>query len=139
MPFKYFGKINYTPYTKVSKFADELQKGNLVGSKCKNCGEKTFPPRADCLKCLSGDFEFVKVKSSGTLVTFTTINSAPTGFEDMTPYTLGLVDLDGGGRLLSWFENTKFEDIKIGMKVKVIPKIFEEIEEIKLYYALEKA
>ncbi|KYK30423.1 MAG: hypothetical protein AYK23_01030 [Candidatus Proteinoplasmatales archaeon SG8-5] len=106
MPFKYFGKINYTPYTKVSKFADELQKGKLVGSKCKNCG--------------------------------TVIHSAPTGFEDMTPYTLGLVDLDGGGRLLSWFENTKDKDIKIGMKVKVVPKIFEEIEEIKLYYALEK-
>ena len=139
MPFKYFGKINYTPYTKVSKFADELHKGKLVGSKCKKCGEKTFPPRADCLKCLSPNFEFIKAKSTGTLVTFTTIYSAPTGFEDMTPYTLGLVDLDGGGRLLSWFENTKDKDIKIGMKVKVIPKIFEEIEEIKLYYALEKA
>jgi len=138
MPFKYFGKINYTPCTKVSKFADELQKGKLVGSVCKKCGEKNFPPRADCLKCMSGDFEFYEAKLSGTLVTFTTINSAPAGFEDLVPYTLGLVDLDGGGRLLSWFENTKFEDIKIGMKVRIVPRIFEEIEDIKLYYALEK-
>ena len=138
MPFKYFGKINYTPYTKVSEFADELHKGRLVGSKCKNCGEETFPPRADCIKCLSGDFEYIDTKPTGTLVTFTTVNSAPTGFEDISPYTLGLIDLDSGGRLISWFENTKAEDIKIGMRVKVVPKIFEEVEEIKLYYALEK-
>ena len=42
-------------------------------------------------------------------------------------------------RVLSWFENTPDKDIKIGMRVKIVPKIFEEIEEIKLYYALEKA
>ena len=138
MPFSYFGKINYTPYTKVSKFADELHKGRLVGSRCRICGEENFPPRADCLKCFSDDFEFIKVKSEGTLVTFTTIHSPPAGFEDIAPYTLGLIDLDGGGRILSWFENTGPEEIKIGMRVKVVPKIFEEIEEIKLYYALEK-
>ncbi len=139
MPFSYFGKINYTPYTKVAEFADELHRGRLVGSKCNECGEKSFPPRADCANCMSGDFKLVKVKNRGKLVTFTTIHSPPDGFEDIAPYTLGLVDLDDGGRLLSWFENTEPDEIRIGMKVKVIPKIFEEIEEIKLYYALEKA
>ena len=138
MPFKYFGKVNYTPYTKVSEFADELQKGKLVGSKCKSCGEETFPPRADCIKCLSGDFEYIDAKPAGTLVTFTTVTSPPAGFEDIAPYTLGLVDLDSGGRVISWFENTEPEAIKIGMRVKVVPKIFEEIEDIKLYYSLEK-
>jgi uncharacterized OB-fold protein len=139
MPFSYFGKINFTPYTKVSKFADELQMGRLVGSQCKNCGAKNFPPRADCLDCMSDDFKFIKARNTGTLVTFTTIHSAPIGFEDLAPYTLGLVDVDGGGRVLSWFENTPEKDVKIGMKVKIVPKIFEEIEEIKLYYCLEKA
>ena len=139
MGFERFGTVSFTAQTKVDKFVDLLDEGKVAGTECKSCGKMYFPPRADCLKCLSPDFEFVKTKSSGTLVTFTTIYSAPTGFEDMTPYTLGLIDLDGGGRLLSWFENTKPKDIKIGMKVKVIPRIFEEIEEIKLYYALEKA
>lgn len=139
MPFRYFGKINFTPYTKVAKFADELQLGRLVGSVCKKCGTKSFPPRADCLNCLSGDFELKVVKPFGKLVTFTTVHSAPIGFESLVPYTLGLVDLDDGGRLLSWFENTPPEDIKIGMRVKVVPKLFEEIPEIKMYYSLEKA
>jgi len=138
MPFRYFGKINYTPYTKVAKFADELQMGRLVGSVCKKCGAKSFPPRADCLSCLSPDFELKQVKPYGKLVTFTIIQSAPMGFESLVPYTLGLVDLDDGGRLLSWFENTKPEDIKIGMRVKVVPRLFEDIPEIKMYYSLEK-
>ena len=138
MPFKYFGKVNYTPYTKVAAFADELQKGRLVGSVCRSCGERNFPPRADCLKCLGGDFELAVVKPEGTLVTFTIIHSAPAGFEDLAPYTLGLVDLDEGGRVRSWFENAKPDEVKIGMRVRVVPRTFEEIEGIKVYYALEK-
>ncbi|MEW5937813.1 MAG: Zn-ribbon domain-containing OB-fold protein [Candidatus Thermoplasmatota archaeon] len=139
MPFKYFGRVNYTPYTKVSQFADELQKGRFVGSKCRDCGEISFPPRADCQRCLGSDFEFIAVKPEGSLVTFTVVHSAPAGFEDLAPYVLGLVDLDGGGRVLSWIEGLQMNEIKIGMRVRIVPKIFEEIPEIKLYYAIEKA
>lgn len=138
MPFRYFGKVNYTPYTKVSQFADELHKGRLVGSRCRQCGEIAFPPRADCLNCLSPDFEFIDTKPEGTLVTFTTIHSPPAGFEDLAPYTLGLVDLDSGGRVLSWVEGIEPDEIKIGMRVRVVPRIFEEIPEIKLYYVIKK-
>ena len=60
MPFKYFGKINFTPYTKVDKFADYLQKGKLMGTKCKKCGERYFPPRAACLKCLTDTTEWIE-------------------------------------------------------------------------------
>ena len=138
MPFKYFGKINFTPYTKVDKFAEYLQKGRLMGTQCKKCSEKYFPPRADCIKCMSNDVKWIEYSGQGTLQSYTKIYAAPKGFNDIAPYTIGVVDLEEGGRLLSWIKDIPDEEIKIGMSVKVTTSIFEEIEEIKLYYTIEK-
>jgi uncharacterized OB-fold protein len=137
--FKWFGKVNYSPYTKVSDFAQYLKDGRLMGSRCKKCGATSFPPRADCGVCMSGDFEFSEISGRATLNTFTKIVAAPTGFEDVSPYIVGVVDLEEGGRALAWFgETIKEDEIKIGMALQVVPQIFEDLEEIKVYYSLEK-
>jgi uncharacterized OB-fold protein len=137
VPFHYFGKVNFVPYTKVTEFADFLKDGKLMATKCKKCGEYSFPPRADCLGCLSDDFEWVESSGTGTLHTYTIIHSAPVGFDDIAPYALGVLDLDDGGRLLAWIDVPE-EEIKIGMRLKAVPKMFEEIPEIKVYYSLER-
>ena len=138
--FKWFGKVNFSPYTKVSDFARYLKDGYLMGSKCKKCGSTSFPPRADCDNCMSGDFEFFEISGKAQLNTFSKIVAAPTGFEDVAPYLVGVVDLEEGGRALAWFgESIKEEDIQIGMELQVVPQIFEELEDIKVYYSLEKS
>ena len=137
--FKWFGKVNFSPYTKVTDFAKHLKDGRLMGTRCKSCGAFSFPPRADCEACMSGDFEFIELSGRSTLQTFTKIVTAPTGFEDVVPYTVGVVDLEEGGRALAWFGDTIPEDeIAIGMDLQVVPQIFEEEEDIKVYYSLEK-
>jgi len=137
--FKWFGKVNFSPYTKVTEFAQHLKDGRLMGTRCKKCSATSFPPRADCEQCMSGEFEFFEMSGKATLHTFTEIVAAPTGFEELTPYTVGVVDLDEGGRLLAWIGDTvENEEIKIGMKLQVVPQIFEELPEIKVYYSLEK-
>ena len=137
--FKWFGKVNFSPYTKVTEFANHLKDGHLMGSRCKSCGVTSFPPRADCEECMSGDFEFFEMSGKATLHTFTKIVAAPTGFEDVVPYIVGVVDLKEGGRALAWIGETIEEsEIQIGMEMQVVPQIFEEQEEIKVYYSLEK-
>ncbi|NIN73441.1 MAG: DNA-binding protein [Gemmatimonadetes bacterium] len=137
--FKWFGKVNYTPYTKVNDFARHLKDGHLMGSRCKSCGATSFPPRADCDSCMSGDFEFVELSGKGKLHTFTKIVAAPTGFEDVAPYVVGVVDLEEGGKALAWFGDSIAEtSIAIGMDVQIVPRIFEELEDIKVYYSLER-
>ncbi len=137
--FKWFGKVNYTPYTKVTDFARHLRNGHLMGSRCTRCGATSFPPRADCDACMSGDFEYLELSGKATVNTFTKIVAAPTGFEDVAPFTVGVVDLDEGGRALAWFgETIPEDDIAIGMEVQVVPRIFEEQEDIKVYYSLEQ-
>ncbi len=138
MSFKIFGKVNFTPYTKVSKFAQDLRENRLEGTKCKKCGQVYFPPRADCSKCMASDMEWRGYSGKGRLVTFTTIHAAPTGFDDMAPYTIGVVDLQEGGRLLAWVEGIKPEELKIGMELRAVPTILEDVEELKVVYVLRK-
>lgn len=137
--FKWFGNVNFSPYTKVSDFAQHLKDGYLMASRCKDCGATSFPPRADCGECMSGNFEFVEISGQATLLTYTKIVAPPTGFEELIPYIVGVVDLKEGGRLLAWIGDTVPEEkIEMEMELQVVPRIFEEKEEIKVYYSLEQ-
>jgi len=137
--FSWFGKVSFVPYSKVQDFAVHLKGGRLMGSRCAKCGYTTFPPRADCPECLAGEYEFREYSGRGTLFTYSTIAAAPTGFEDVAPYTVAVVELEEGGRLLGWTgETLPAENLEIGMKVQVVPRILEEAEEIKVLYTVER-
>ncbi len=137
--FSWFGKVNFVPYTKVADFAAHLKDGRLMGSVCKRCGHTTFPPRADCAECMAEEFEFREYSGRGTVHTHTRIDAAPTGFEDVVPYTIAVVDLEEGGRLLAWVGETIPADaLQIGLEVQVVPRMFEESEAIQVYYSVEK-
>lgn len=137
--FRWFGFVNYTPYTRVADFADWLKDGRLMGSRCRSCGEESFPPRADCAACMGRGFDFVEVSGRGTLHSFTTIVASPSGFHAQAPYTLGLVDLEEGGRALAAFGGTIDEaSIAIGMPLQLVPFIVEDSEEIQVLYRLER-
>jgi len=137
--FHWFGKVSYVPYTKVQDFAVHLKDGKMMGSRCKECGYQTFPPRADCPECMSDAFEFVEYSGKGTVFTHTRIAAAPSGFEDVTPFTLVVVELEEGGRLMSWLgETLTDEELKIGMEVQVVPQILGDKQEIQLVLLTEK-
>ena len=136
--FKWFGIVNHTPHTKVAAFAGHLREGRIMGSRCRSCGARSFPPRADCERCLSGDFELVPVSGAGRLYTWTRIDAAPSGFEAWAPYTIGVVDLDDGGRALAWIGGSvREEDLQVGMALRLVPRIHEGREAITLDYTLE--
>jgi len=137
--FHWFGKVNFVPYTKISEFARHLKDGFLMGSRCTKCGATSFPPRADCIECMGSEFEFFELTGKAKLHTYSKIVAAPTGFEDVAPYIIGVADLAETGRILAWIGDTiKEDEIKIGMELQVVPRIFEELQEIKVYYTLEK-
>lgn len=136
--FKWFGIVNFSPATRVAAFADHLREGRLMASRCTKCGQRSFPPRADCERCLSPEFEWVELSGRGRLVTWSRISAAPAGFEAYAPYVLGVVDLDEGGRALAWLGDSLGEDaLRIGMELRLVPRLHEELEEIHVDYVLE--
>jgi uncharacterized OB-fold protein len=135
MGFDEFGVISFVPYSKVSEFPTFLKDGVLRGMRCTKCDIFYFPPRSDCPECLGNNMEWVDTKGEGTLITYTTIHAAPTGFEGMAPYSIGLVDLGEGGRVLAWLEGMEESEIEIGMKLRAVPK---KLDDDRITYQLEK-
>jgi uncharacterized OB-fold protein len=137
--FKWFGIVNLAPHTKVAAFAEHLRAGRIMGSRCRACGTRTFPPRADCDACLSPDFELVEVNGRGTLLAWTRISAAPRGFESLAPYTVAVVDLAEGGRALACTGVSLAEDALVpGLEVRLVPRLHEELEEIRVDYTVER-
>lgn len=136
--FSWFGKVSFVPYSKVADFALHLKDGRLMGSTCKQCGFVTFPPRADCPECMHGEYEFKEYTGKGVVYTHSTIAAAPTGFDDEVPYTIVVVNLDEGGRLVAWLgDSIAPDDLEIGQEIQVVPRVFGETHDIRVYYTVE--
>jgi len=122
MDFGNFGTVSFTNQSKAVPFIEYLAQGKFMATECTQCGEKFFPPRLDCPNCLDSDITWFEIKSKGKLVTYTTVNYGPLGFEDDAPYTLGIVEFEEGVKVLSRIsKEIDTNDIKIGMQLKVVP------------------
>jgi uncharacterized OB-fold protein len=95
------------------------QRYRLEAGKCKRCGKVCFPPRLVCPKCGSREFETVKLSDQGVVKTYTVIRVAPSQFSGMTPYAVGIVELDGGVRITAQIVDFPVEDIKMGQRVRI--------------------
>jgi uncharacterized OB-fold protein len=107
------------PISKTHEFWDALKDGRFVTTKCAKCGNLSFPPQADCPKCMSREFQWVSLGSEATLVTYTYVQITPASFADKDPYIIAIGEFPEGLKVLAWLEGTKFEDVKAGMKMKV--------------------
>jgi hypothetical protein len=111
------------------------QRYRLEAGKCANCGYVCFPPRLVCPRCGSREFAKTKLADSGKILTYTIIRVAPHQYVDQAPYAVGIAEQDDGVKLTAQIVDCNFEDLKIGMRVKIeFRKIYEEGEAGVIYY-----
>lgn len=134
--FKKFGTVSFTSVTKVNAFIDCLEKGNVMGTRCKGCGLIFFPPRADCYQCLSSDMNWFEVSGNGELISYSKLAYAPAGFEGDLPYSVAVLDYGEYkvfGRIASELPE---EALKLGMEMKTI---VNRLPNGQLNYEFQKA
>ena len=106
-------------------FWQAAKQGRLLIQRCPNCGGNQFYPQSSCRRCLSDELEWVAATGKGTVYSYTVIHRAPSRtFEPDVPYTVALVDLDEGCRMISNIVDVSPQDVHVGMQVEVV---FEEI------------
>lgn len=118
--FSKFGTVSFTGVTQVNDFIGYLEQGKLMGTKCKQCGKRFFPPRAQCCESLSSDMEWFEVTGKGNLVSFSTLRYAPTGFTGDLPYTIALLDY-GDYKVFGRIDGAMpVEELSVGMEMKAV-------------------
>ena len=103
-----------------AKFTEELKNNHLIGTQCKKCGTKYLPPRAHCT-CGSKELEWFEAPKQGKLLTFTVVAFPPEKMTEYAPYTVAVIELNDGTRLLGHLTDIKQTNLKIGMQVQVVP------------------
>ncbi len=106
------------PFT-IEQFYKQILQGKLMGGKCKKCGKVHLPPRPLCDNCFSKEFEWVELPQKGKLLTYTVIHVAPTQFQGMAPYAVGIVQLENGLKIPGMIRGVAPEQIKIGMPLTI--------------------
>ena len=120
MGFEKFGPVSFVKQSEVSKFTEYLADGKIYGTKCIECGNLSFPPRADCSRCLSSKWEWAPLSGECKLLTFTRVEAAPAAFQDEAPYIIGLAEFSEGPKVLAWVDRA-VEEVKPGVRLKLKP------------------
>ncbi len=105
--------------TKASKFFESLKENKLTTTRCVKCKQLNMPPRVDCPKCLGSEVEWVELSGRGKLLTYTVIEIGPESFAKFAPYTVGIVELDEGPKMMAKLVDVNREKIEIGMRLRV--------------------
>jgi uncharacterized OB-fold protein len=82
-------------------FWEALGRGRLTSTRCEGCAELCFPPRPACPRCGSSAMRWVELSDRGRLYSRTRVHAAGGTFAAFAPYSVGIVDLDDGVRILT--------------------------------------
>ena len=111
------------------------QRMSLIGEVCPHCGTKLFPPRDVCPKCGGPAKEPFPFSGKGVVYSFSTMYSAPKGFEKYVPYMVALVRLDEGPLVTAQLTDVERSEVHIGMPVEMVTrKMREEGEDGLILY-----
>jgi uncharacterized protein len=91
----------------------------LEAARCAKCGKVFYPPRLICSHCHGREFEHFNMKRTGKVVTHTVVRTPATAFASLAPFAVGIVELDDGARLTVQIADVKFEELRIGMPVRL--------------------
>ena len=106
--------------------------------KCSNCGHVLYPPRAKCNACGSDSLVPYKLPEKGRLLTFSIVRSPPLRFEKMSPFVIGIVELEDGTKVTAQLTDLDPQEAEIGMHLEtVFRKISEDGPSGIIHYALK--
>lgn len=128
-----------------SRFLQELKKGKIIGRSCKKCERVIVPPRMFCEYCYRSTDEWIYLKDTGKVETFSISYLDPNARRIKEPLLIGVISIDGASPMhgfMHYFNDMKPEDLKIGMKVKAVWKSEKErtgsITDIKYFKPMKE-
>jgi uncharacterized OB-fold protein len=129
--YKFEPKYSWAAGVAISRFLIELKEGRIFARKCHKCERILVPPRMYCEQCYRPTDEWVQVKDTGTINTFSISHVGTDARRLKTPILVAVIDIDGaspGMGILHNLGEVEPTKITVGMKVEAVWKRPEERE-----------
>ena len=127
--YKFEPKYSWAAGVAISRFLSELRERKIIARKCMNCKRILVPPRMYCEQCFRPTDEWVQIKDTGTINTYSISHVGTDARRLKTPILVAVVDLDGatpGMGILHNLGEVEPSKVKVGMKVKAVWKSSSE-------------
>lgn len=108
------------PVKRIMPFYEGLRRGEVMATRCKQCGAEYFPPQSDCSACYGSDMEWFKIDDEGILITYTQINVKPASFSNYEDYIIGIAQFQHDIKIVARVLTDDLKSLKTGMHVKLI-------------------
>ena len=92
----------------------------LVAARCATCARMHFPATTWCPYCGERDAAETFVGPRARLLLFTTIQSRPPGYRGPLPYGFGVVELDGGLRVVTRLTEHRIEHLAPNLPMSLV-------------------
>ncbi|MFW6109772.1 MAG: Zn-ribbon domain-containing OB-fold protein [archaeon] len=117
----------------VADFKEGLRNSTLKGRICNECNSMILPPRIICNNCGSTYLKEHDFGGKGVIKTKTVVYVPLTKFQDLNPYSVGIIKLDDGPMITGMILG-EVDKIKIGDRVE--PVYLDEGDEKLLAFRL---
>lgn len=108
---------------KYSRFFIELENRRFLATRCEACGKVYAPPRPLCPACLQPT-AWTELSGEGAVETWSALHFSPASNADAraleTPYVLAYVLLDGADTLFPHLLKTPPDQVRRGLRVRVV-------------------
>lgn len=92
---------------------------NVKVLKCSSCGKLYVPPAYSCRPCKSERLEETEIPGKGTIYTYSTVHVPLASLQKEAPYTIAIVDIEGGCKVTGRILETSSEKLSVGAAVEV--------------------
>jgi uncharacterized OB-fold protein len=93
---------------------------NVKVLKCSSCGKLYVPPVYFCKSCRSEKLEETETPGKGTIYTYSTVHIPLASLQKEAPYTVAIVDIEGGCRITGRIIESPQDRLSIGASVEVV-------------------
>jgi len=127
-----------TPDLETQPFWDGCRAGVFLLRHCNACGRDHYYPRPFCPACWSDDVSWKEASGRATLYTYSIVhvNDLPP-FNERVPYVAAIVDLEEGPRVMTNVEGVAFEELRVGMPLRVAFRAISDEITIPVFHSAE--
>ncbi|HZP42473.1 MAG TPA: OB-fold domain-containing protein [Candidatus Binatia bacterium] len=101
-------------------FVDDGDAPRLVAGRCAACGGLHFPRGTTCPYCAADGCTEARVGPAARLWLYTAVTTRPPGYRGPVPYGFGVVELDGGLRVVTRLTEADPARLRPGLAMRLV-------------------
>ena len=92
----------------------------LLAARCPECRQLHFPAQTTCPYCGTEGCTETRIGPMGQLYLYTAVQTSPPGYRGPIPYGFGVVELEGGLRVITRLTEARLDRLRPGQPMRLV-------------------